>query len=52
MNHGLLQPAEKVRIKLDNEKHWSKPANVILQTEEPRSYLVESEKFIEETIDT
>jgi hypothetical protein len=43
VNHGLLQPGEKVRIKLDNEKQWSKPANVISQTEEPRSYLVESD---------
>jgi hypothetical protein len=43
VNHGLLQPGKQIKIKIGIEKQCSEPANIISQTEEHRSYLVESD---------
>lgn len=39
-----LEPGDRVTVKLDNERGWTKTAEVLKQCDSPRSYLVQTDR--------
>ncbi|KAG9282794.1 hypothetical protein AMEX_G1491 [Astyanax mexicanus] len=38
-----LNPGQRVKVKLDTEKSWKTPATVLSKSQEPRSYVIQTE---------